>query len=149
MKAQQPALLVTIPSDSHSWNMVFMEFLLSEGNYQVNNMGPNTPMSDVIDWLKQHPCDLVVVSTVNGHGYLEGVELAQRIRDESRYAGALCIGGKICTENDMTTLERYSHILMQAGFDAVFDDSDKNNFDRFQALLDSTAPSQDLARSGS
>ncbi|QXI37880.1 hypothetical protein [Pseudomonas xantholysinigenes] len=127
-----------------------MEFLLSEANYQVHNMGPNTPMRDVVDWLKQHPCDLIVVSTVNGHGYLEGVELAQRIRDEGRFRGSLCIGGKICTENDAPTLERYSHTLLQAGFDAVFDDSDKNNFDRFQALLDNASAHQDtLARSGS
>lgn len=128
-------LLMTVPSDSHSWNLVFMEFLLNDFGYKVENMGPNTPMEAVIARLDRHGYAMVVVSTVNGHGYLEGAELARRIRRETNHAEALYIGGKICTENDAQTIARHSDTLMAAGFDGVFDDSVANSFDAFQELV--------------
>ena len=137
---KKTALLVTVPSDSHSWNLVFMEFLLSDLGYKVENLGPNTPMPEVVDWLNQEYCDMVVVSTVNGHGYIEGAELARRIRSETGFSGGLYLGGKICTENDHATIAGYSKMLKASGFDRVFDDSVTNSFDEFQELVTQTMP---------
>ncbi|MFJ4192654.1 cobalamin B12-binding domain-containing protein [Pseudomonas sp. NPDC089534] len=135
MMFNKTALLATVPSDSHSWNLVFMEFLLNDLGYKVENLGPNTPMDEVIDRLNRKGNAIVVVSTVNGHGYLEGAELAERIRSETRHAGGLYIGGKICTENDDRTIARHSETLRAAGFDEVFDDSVADSFDTFQELV--------------
>lgn len=135
MTFKHTALLTTVPSDSHSWNLVFMEFLLNDLGYKVENLGPNTPMDEVVSRLNQHGSAIVVVSTVNGHGYLEGAELARRIRAETDHLDGLYIGGKICTENDPLTIARHSETLKTAGFDEVFDDSVANSFDAFQELV--------------
>lgn len=135
MTFNKTALLSTVPSDSHSWNLVFMEFLLNDLGYKVENLGPNTPMDDVIARLNRNGCAIVVISTVNGHGYIEGAELAQRIRNETNHIKGLYIGGKICTENDTLTIARHSDTLRAAGFDEVFDDSVANSFDAFQELV--------------
>lgn len=135
MAFNKTVLLTTVASDSHSWNLVFMEFLLNDLGYKVDNMGPNTPMDEVIARLNRQPCAMVVVSTVNGHGYIEGAELAQRIRNETHHLEGLYIGGKICTENDAKTIARHSETLKAAGFDEVFDDSVANSFDAFQELV--------------
>lgn len=135
MTFNKTVLLTTVPSDSHSWNLVFMEFLLNDLGYKVENLGPNTPMDEVIVRLNRNACAMVVVSTVNGHGYIEGAELAQRIRTETNHVKGLYIGGKICTENDAQTIARHSDTLRAAGFDEVFDDSVANSFDVFQELV--------------
>ncbi|POA19204.1 methylaspartate mutase [Pseudomonas sp. FW300-N1A1] len=135
MTFNKTALLSTVPSDSHSWNLVFMEFLLNDLGYKVENLGPNTPMDDVIARLNRNGCAIAVISTVNGHGYIEGAELAQRIRNETNHIEGLYIGGKICTENDALTIARHSDTLRAAGFDEVFDDSVANSFDAFQELI--------------
>jgi methylaspartate mutase sigma subunit len=135
MTFKQTALLTTVPSDSHSWNLVFMEFLLNDLGYKVENLGPNTPMDEVVSRLNRNGSAIVVVSTVNGHGYLEGAELARRIRAETDHSEGLYIGGKICTENDPQTIARHSETLRTAGFDEVFDDSVANSFDAFQELV--------------
>lgn len=135
MTFNKTVLLTTVPSDSHSWNLVFMEFLLNDLGYKVENLGPNTPMDEVIARLNRNACAMVVVSTVNGHGYIEGAELAQRIRTETNHVKGLYIGGKICTENDAQTIARHSDTLRAAGFDEVFDDSVANSFDVFQELV--------------
>lgn len=135
MTFNKTVLLTTVPSDSHSWNLVFMEFLLNDLGYKVENLGPNTPMEEVIARLNRNGCAMVVVSTVNGHGYIEGAELAHRIRNETNHIKGLYIGGKICTENDALTIARHSDTLRAAGFDEVFDDSVANSFDAFQELV--------------
>ncbi|MDP9785049.1 cobalamin B12-binding domain-containing protein [Pseudomonas fluorescens] len=135
MTFSKTVLLTTVPSDSHSWNLVFMEFLLTDIGYHVENLGPNTPMDEVIARLNRHASAMVVVSTVNGHGYIEGAELAQRIRSETKHTDGVYIGGKICTENDPQTIARHSDTLRAAGFDEVFDDSVANSFDAFQELV--------------
>ncbi len=135
MFLKKKALLATIPSDSHSWNMVFMEFVLEENGYCVRNLGPNTPIKEAEEILHAECFDLVVISSVNGHAYIEGQALAKRIAANSDYQGPLLLGGKICTQTDPETILRHSAALKKSGFDAVFDDSIKNSFDSFQAFL--------------
>lgn len=136
MTFRKKALLSTIASDSHSWNLVFMEFFLNENGYDVVNLGPCTQVEDVTDALDKGYYDLVVISTVNGHGAYEGPELAEEIRDVAGFELDLVIGGKIATRNDTKTIRAAKAELRKAGFDAVFDDSEKNTFDAFQAFID-------------
>ncbi len=129
------ALLSTISSDSHSWNLVFMQYLLTEKGYQVRNLGPCTPASMVLEAVASEHYDLIVVSTVNGHGYLEAPSLAQAIRSTESYSHKLIIGGKISTDNSAKSVQMKTANLLFSGFDAVFDDSDSNIFDQFETFL--------------
>ncbi|NSY39775.1 cobalamin B12-binding domain-containing protein [Leisingera sp. ANG59] len=135
MLLNKKALLATIPSDSHSWNLVFMEFFLEENGYDVSNLGPNTPLHDIEKALHTGYYDMVVISSTNGHAYIEAQELAKRIRASATHNGQLFLGGKICTQTDPEIIAHHTAALKDCGFDEVFDDSVMNSFDRFQLLL--------------
>lgn len=112
-------LLSTIPSDSHTWNLVYMQLLIEEMGHEVINLGPCVP----IDLLKQvamdHEPHMIVISSINGHGNIDGVDIAKAIRaSEKLQKIPLIIGGKLSTENAAYT--RYSEKLMRAGFNGVF-----------------------------
>ncbi|NQZ11150.1 MAG: cobalamin B12-binding domain-containing protein [Algicola sp.] len=133
------ALLTTIPSDSHGWNLIYMELLLKEQGYDVNNLGVCVPNDLVIDECEKNEPDLVVVSTVNGHGYMEGKQLARSLAKQKQRLGfELCIGGKLNT--DPTKLAKQVENLKSSGFDGVYagpaavvqfiEDISINNFSR-------------------
>lgn len=129
------ALLFTVSSDSHSWNLVFMEYLLTEKGFNVKNLGTCTPIDEVVYETNKSQYDLLVLSTVNGHGYLEGPEISKLIRGNENYHNNIVIGGKISTDNSKESIELKTKLLKQAGFDAVFDDSNANIFDDFEKYL--------------
>jgi methylaspartate mutase epsilon subunit len=113
------AVLATIPSDSHSWNLIFIEQLLREHGYAVLPLGTCTAISRTVQSCLDHPPDLLVISTVNGHGYLEGAELARCIRREPTLAGTrLVIGGLL--GSDPLQLHDQVAELRRAGFDHVY-----------------------------
>ncbi|HVR08920.1 MAG TPA: cobalamin-dependent protein [Thermoanaerobaculia bacterium] len=113
------ALLTTIPSDSHSWNLVFMEMFLAEHGFEVENLGICAPYELTYAAVRAEPRDLVVVSTVNGHGHLEGPALARHLTETTDPGRPrLVIGGKLGTE--VAALERQAAELRAAGYDAVF-----------------------------
>jgi methylaspartate mutase sigma subunit len=113
------AILTTIPSDAHSWNLVYMQMFLEERGCRVINLGTCAPFQQVIDACAKENPDLVVVSTTNGHGYMEGAELARLLdRLETRSRMKLVVGGKLGV--DQAQDPEYAEILSNAGFDAVF-----------------------------
>ncbi|EPJ43313.1 MAG: hypothetical protein OFPII_42450 [Osedax symbiont Rs1] len=112
-----------------------MQYLLTEKGYQVKNLGPCTPAAMVLKAIASEHYDLIVVSTVNGHGYLEAPSLAQAIRSVESYSHKLIIGGKISTDNSAKSVQIKTANLLFSGFDAVFDDSDSDIFDQFEKFL--------------
>jgi methylaspartate mutase sigma subunit len=113
------AVLTTIPSDSHSWNLVFLQMFLEEQGFQVVNLGICAPLDLLVEAVDEHTPDLVVVSTVNGHGYIQGIEIAQKIAPLARHDRfKLVIGGKLGT--DTSDLPQQAAKLVEAGFDDVF-----------------------------
>ena len=60
-------LLTTIPSDSHGWNLVFMQMFLQERGWPVLNLGTCVPFDMVLERCGEEEIGLVVVSTINGH----------------------------------------------------------------------------------
>jgi methylaspartate mutase sigma subunit len=113
------AVLTTIPSDSHCWNLVFMQMFMEENGIAVENLGICVPFDEVVARCRAGEPDLVVVSTVNGHGYLEGSELANRLAalpDRDRFG--LVIGGKLGIDSSQDAA--HAAALRQAGYDAVF-----------------------------
>lgn len=122
------ALLTTIPSDSHQWNLVFMQLFLEENMVEVINLGPNVTYDLLETACTQHLPDLIIVSTVNGHGYIEGKELIRRIQQIDSMTGKpVFMGGKLSTDANLSYL--YAMELEQAGYKKVYStDQDLSDF---------------------
>lgn len=90
-------LLSGVSSDAHMWNLIFLQLLIEESGYQVMNLGPCAPDSLIVERCVSWRPDAVVISTVNGHGHLDGVRLIRAIREEGGPLATLTvvIGGKL------------------------------------------------------
>jgi len=141
-EARRTAVLGSVPSDSHHWNLIFLQLLLEEQGFTVTNLGPCTPVTDVVQRCLRLRPDLTVISSVNGHARTEGVALAHALRAlPGRRDAALVIGGMLTTaQADSGAAARE---LLLAGFDAVFIGPDA--VDRFLGFL---SPSSALTPSG-
>ncbi len=125
-------LLSSVSSDSHTWNLVFMQLLLEELGHEVINLGACVPDQMIIDHCKQDAPDLLVISSVNGHGSIDGERMIRSLRADPalRHLPAV-IGGKLTTTARIG-FEEHRQRLEDAGFSTVFDDaSDTSNFKLF------------------
>lgn len=107
-------------SDSHMWNLVFLQLLLEELGHQVTNLGCCVPYDLLVTECLRVRLDLVVISTVNGHGWIDGQRVVRRLREHVELADTLIvIGGKLGITDDKD--RRKVEELLAAGFDAVFE----------------------------
>ncbi len=111
----------SMASDSHSWNLVYLELLVEELGFQVLNLGACVPDELLVEQVEALRPDMVVISSVNGHGYYDGLRVIGKLRAAASGSRIpVVIGGKLGIDgND----DHRSHNLLAAGFDAVFDDS--------------------------
>ncbi|MEV0695760.1 cobalamin-dependent protein [Streptomyces sp. NPDC050388] len=123
-----PSVLVTgTSSDAHTWNLVYLQLLLEEWGHDVTNLGPCTPDDLVLRSAVELRPDLIVVSSVNGHGHQDGLRLVRALRTRPELAGTtMVIGGKLGTDG----LRNVGQVrrLLAAGYDRVFDDGDVTAF---------------------
>lgn len=114
-------VVTSVASDSHTWNLVFLQLTLEELGHRVSNLGACVPDDLLVtECLRQRP-DLVVVSSVNGHGFLDGSRLIRRIRAVPELAAMpVVIGGKLGIGGPGGEQSREQ--LRAAGYDAVFDE---------------------------
>ncbi len=112
-------VVTSVASDSHTWNLVYLQLVLEELGYQVVNLGACVPDELLVtECLRIRP-DLVVVSSVNGHGFHDGLQLISRIRDYAELAEMpVVIGGKLGIAGPAGQEGREQ--LLAAGFDVVF-----------------------------
>jgi len=114
-------VLTSVSSDSHTWNLVFLQLVLEELGHRVHNLGACVPDELMISECLRLQPDLVVVSTVNGHGFHDGLRVIGQVRDHPELAGIpMVIGGKLGIAGPGCDGSRAK--LTSAGFDAVFDD---------------------------
>ncbi|MEU6540181.1 cobalamin-dependent protein [Streptomyces sp. NPDC047000] len=113
-------VLTTVASDSHTWNLTYLQVLLTELGHRVTNLGPCVPDEVIVHECCHRRPDLIVVCSVNGHGFHDGKRIVARLRScpETREApvvigGSLGIGG--------TDGGARSRALRAAGFDEVFE----------------------------
>ena len=112
-------LLSTTSSDAHTWNLVFLQLLLEEGGHEVVNLGPCVPDDLLVDTARSYRPSAIVISTVNGHGRIDGARLARAVRRDPETAQLpMMIGGKLGIEG--TSSDDEVSRLLEAGFDAVF-----------------------------
>lgn len=135
MNSQHLCLLATVESDSHMWNLVYLQLWLGERGLEVKNLGSCTPAQAVLDAVDQHRhAHLLVISSVNGHGYSQGLALIRALRQQHPHLHVV-IGGKLTTSEAQTRAVREE--LLAAGYDAVFTEADA--LDAFQRHLDRLA----------
>ncbi|MFE5734568.1 MULTISPECIES: cobalamin B12-binding domain-containing protein [unclassified Streptomyces] len=129
-------LVSSVSSDSHTWNLVFLQLLLEEMGHEVTNIGSCVPDELLIEECRRVRPDLVVISSVNGHGALDGARAVRRLRGEPDLRDLrVVIGGKLgVTGSEAGT---YGPGLLAAGFDAVFEDAAGVN--DFRDYLEQTA----------
>ena len=128
-------LLTSTASDSHTWNLVFLQLLLEESGHDVTNLGACVPDEALLSHCRELAPDLVVISTVNSHGRQDVAWVIRLIRatPETR-ALPVVIGGKLgVTGPDGGVGVKQ---LVSAGFDDVFDSGDAiGRFLSFVGLL--------------
>lgn len=131
-------VLSGVASDAHTWNLVFLQLLLEELGHRVVNLGPCVPESLLVEQCARRRPDLVVLSSVNGHGFQDGLRAIAALRARPELADTpTVIGGKLSTTGvaDGTLSRR----LMVAGFDAVFEDG-HTEFGDFRGYLATVRP---------
>lgn len=113
------AVLTTVPSDSHTWNLLFIQLLLEESGWSVTNLGCCTPVARLLEESLRLVPDMIVISTVNGHGAQEAPRLITALRAEPLLADVpVYLGGKICiSEEDQASAAAE---LVDAGYSGVF-----------------------------
>ncbi len=118
------------------WNLVFLQLLLEEQGAEVTNLGACVPDDLIIEECRRTRPDALVISTVNGHGHLDGLRLIRRIRSEPDLVGLrVVIGGKLGVRGAENIV--FAEELALSGFDAVFEaDAGIDSFQEFLATLD-------------
>ncbi|MFI1369897.1 cobalamin B12-binding domain-containing protein [Streptomyces griseochromogenes] len=114
-------VVTSVASDAHTWNLVYLQLLLEELGHRVTNFGACVPDQMVVEACCARRPDLIVVSTVNGHGFVDGKRVVKLLRCcPELHATPIVIGGKL----GIAGQQRYGvRQLLKAGFDAVFEES--------------------------
>jgi methylaspartate mutase sigma subunit len=89
-------LLSSMASDSHTWNLVYLQLVLEELGCRVVNLGSCVPDRLLLAECRDLEPDVVVLSSVNGHGYQDGVRVIGKLRAALPDV-AVVIGGKLGT----------------------------------------------------
>ncbi|MFD3606113.1 cobalamin B12-binding domain-containing protein, partial [Streptomyces sp. NPDC058656] len=125
-------IISSVASDAHTWNLVLLQLLLEEMGYHVVNLGPCVPDALLVEECVRRRPTMVVISSINGHGYADGLRLAPRLRARPELAATpVVIGGKLGVVEDAAERDRQSAALLEAGFDAVFADAHATDLCRY------------------
>ncbi|WP_395367070.1 cobalamin B12-binding domain-containing protein [Streptomyces sp. YH02] len=110
-----------LSSDAHTWNLVFLQLLLEDLGHRVINLGPCMPDSEIVEACRRDSPDLLVVSTVNGHGFNAAGPLIAALRARRELSELpVVIGGKLGI-TDSGQQQRVND-LIDAGYNAVFEE---------------------------
>jgi methylmalonyl-CoA mutase cobalamin-binding subunit len=141
-------LVTSVSSDAHMWNLVFLQLLLEERGGDVVNLGICVPDEVIIDECLRSRPDVVVVSTVNGHGHIDGLRLIRKLRAVPELADVkIVIGGKLGVKGAENA--KYGEELVANGFDAAFESgAGLADFERFLGSIRSEPRTPALAGSG-
>jgi methylaspartate mutase sigma subunit len=111
----------SVSSDSHTWNLVYLQLAIEELGHRVRNLGACVPDELLVEECLTGRPDLVVLSSVNGHGFIDGMRLIARLRACPELLGTpVVIGGMLGISGPDG--RRSQTQLLAAGYTAVFDD---------------------------
>jgi methylaspartate mutase sigma subunit len=138
-------LLSTTSSDAHTWNMVFLHLLLEEAGHRVINLGPCVPDALLVESARRYRPDAIVITTVNGHGRIDGTRVVRALREQPVTRGIpVMIGGQLGIDGPSS--DEQVRQLLEAGFDAVFVPT--ADPDELAAALARILPSRAALRAG-
>lgn len=107
-----------LSSDAHTWNLFYMQLVLEELGHEVTNVGACVPDQELVAHCRAAQPDLIVLSSVNGHGFQDGMRVIAALRESPELiATPAVIGGKLDTVGGDPVM---AEELLAAGFDAVF-----------------------------
>ena len=110
-----------LASDAHTWNLVYLQMFLEERGHRVRNLGACVPVAMLVAECLRHDPDLVVIGTVNGHGWQDGEQAIGALRACPELAHTrIVIGGKLGIDGPRGV--SHADRLVAAGADAVFVD---------------------------
>jgi methylmalonyl-CoA mutase cobalamin-binding subunit len=142
-------VLSSVSSDSHTWNLVFLQLLLEFMGHRVHNLGACTPDELIISTCLERRPDLLVISSVNGHGNIDGERLIHALRAVAPLRRLpVVLGGKLGVSGAGNT----EHVdrLLRAGFSSVFEASTSNGaFEAFVERVSAQVSCLDLAEAAS
>ncbi|WKV70811.1 cobalamin B12-binding domain-containing protein [Streptomyces sp. PCS3-D2] len=116
-------VVTTMASDSHTWNLVFLQLLLEELGHRVTNLGACVPDELLVAECHRIGPDLIVLSSVNGHGFNDGLRVIEALRACPELACTpTVIGGKLGISGSGSGTSARQRALMTAGFDGVFEE---------------------------
>ncbi|MFE9749514.1 cobalamin B12-binding domain-containing protein [Saccharothrix saharensis] len=125
-------VVTSLASDAHTWNLVFLQLVLEELEHRVVNLGACVPDDLLVAECARHEPDLVVVSSVNGHGFHEARRVIAKLRAEPGLAATpVVVGGKLGIDGPGG--HDRAATLTAAGYDAVFEDA--GSIAAFRAFL--------------
>ncbi|MBF9068088.1 cobalamin B12-binding domain-containing protein [Streptacidiphilus fuscans] len=129
-------IVSSVSSDAHMWNLVFLQLVLEEQGHEVVNLGACVPDDVIAEECRRVKPDALVVSTVNGHGHIDGLRLIQKLRAESDLADLrVVIGGKLGIRGHDNVA--FQEQLVSAGYDGVFEsEAGLDEFERFVRILE-------------
>ena len=114
------ALVASTEDDSHIWNLTGVEYILADYGFEVTNLGACTPAVDIAEYVQARRPELVAISSVNGHGAITGLSLAQTLAEYQAFQlSTIIIGGKLTLSAETAHAARPQ--LLAAGFAGVFD----------------------------
>lgn len=122
VRAPLTVVVTSLSSDAHTWNLVYLQLVLEEMGCRVINLGACTPDETILATCLAQTPDLLVISSVNGHGVHDGLRLIGRLRATPGLATLpAVIGGRLDATGgaDRRTAGR----LIAAGFDSVLEDT--------------------------
>ncbi|MDT4987526.1 MAG: methylaspartate mutase sigma subunit [Micromonosporaceae bacterium] len=115
-------IVSSLSSDAHTWNLVYLQLLLEELGCRVVNLGACASDETIVGECLARGPDLVVISSLNGHGYADGMRLIGTLRAQAALMTTpVVVGGKldVVGGRDGGNAAR----LLAAGFNAVFEDT--------------------------
>ncbi|MGW7271834.1 cobalamin B12-binding domain-containing protein [Streptomyces sp. NPDC054864] len=135
LRPELRVLVTGTASDSHTWNLVYLQLALEEWGHQVTNLGPCVSADLLASVCHTDAPDLVVIGTVNGHGYQDGWTAVTRLRATNGPSRAVpvVIGGKLGLGGNPDPHRAAQ--LREAGCTRVLDDGDMDALRTFVAAL--------------
>lgn len=131
-------VLSSVPSDAHTWNLVALQLAMEEMGHEVLNLGACVPVERLLAACRAAAPDCLVLSTVNGHGHVDGAHVITRLRADPDLAGLTAvIGGKLGVRGDADAGLRAE--LLGLGFDEVFHVGSDDSGDAIEAFCEFVA----------
>ena len=117
---KRPLVIVaTTPDDSHAWNLIGIELHLAERGFEVLNLGPCTPEELLAETIRDQRPDLVVLSSINGHGALSLPAVLETLEHyQVKRTAPIVIGGLLTTDPKDT--QAAATALTEVGAAGVF-----------------------------